>query len=100
MSVLDEEGGRRASFYVLAPWKFDVPLAIAEAKRWMGHLTAIERRLAAIDRDILTSSEAEDWNRWNELQKEKRKLLVAREHQRRGIHEQREERPESEASEG
>jgi len=99
MSALDEEGGRRASFYALAPLEIDVTQAIADAKHRMGRLPAIEKRLAAIDRELVSASEAEDWTSWDTLQREKRTLLMTREQERRGIHEHQEEGPESEASE-
>jgi len=100
VSELDEEGARRASFYALAPLEIDVEQAIEDAKRWMGRLPSIEKRLAAIDREIMASGEAEDWKRWEELVKEKEELRVAWKHARKGIHEQqdKEERSESEAS--
>lgn len=99
MSDLDEEGACRASFYALAPLEINVEQTIEDAKRWMGRLPAIEKRLAVIDREIVASGEAEDWERWEELQREKQELRVAWKHARRGIHEQQdsEERPESEA---
>ena len=100
MSELDEEGARRASFYALAPLEIDVERTIEDAERWMGRLPAIEKLLAVIDREIMTSGVAEDWKRWEELMKEKQELRMAWEHARRGIHEQqdKEERSESEAS--
>ena len=100
MSELDEEGARRASFYTLAPLEINVQRTIEDAKRWMGCLPAIEKQLAIIDREIVTSAMAEDWKRWEELMREKQELRVAWEHARRGIHEQqdKEERSESEAS--
>lgn len=100
MSELDEEGARRASFYTLAPLEINVQRTIEDAKRWMGCLPAIEKQLAVIDREIVTSAMAEDWKRWEELMREKQELRVAWEHARRGINEQqdKEERSESEAS--
>jgi len=99
MSLLDEEGGRRASFYALAPLEINVTQAIADAKRWMGRLPAIEKRLTAIEQDIAAAADAGDWSRWDSLVKEKEELRVAWKQERRGIHEHQEERPESEASE-
>jgi DNA primase len=100
MSELDEEGARRASFYALAPLQIDVERTIEDAKRWMGRLPAIDKRLAAIDCEIAASGEAEDWKRWEELMKEKEELRVAWKHARKGIHEQQgeETRSEGEAS--
>lgn len=100
MGELDEEGARRASYYALAPLEIDIELTIEDAKRWMGRLPAIEKRLVAIDRDIAASGEAEDWKRWEELVKEKEELRVAWKNARKGIHEQQgqEERSESEAA--
>jgi DNA primase len=100
MSELDEEGARRASFYALAPLEMDVERTVEDAKRWMGRLPAIERRLTAIDREIAASEEAEGWKHWEELMKEKEELRVAWRHARKGSHEHQgqEERPESEAS--
>ncbi len=104
VSELDEEGARRASFYALAPLEIDIEGTIEDAKRRMGRLPAIEKRLAVIDREIVGSEEAEDWKRWEELMKEKADLRVAliraMDAKRRGMHEQQgeEERSESEAS--
>jgi DNA primase len=100
MGELDEEGARRASFYALAPLEIDVKQTIEDAKRWMGRLPAIEKRLAVIDSEITSSGEVEDWKRWDELMKEKQELRVAWERARKGIHEQQDEetRPESETS--
>jgi DNA primase len=100
LTELDEEGGRRASFYALAPMEIDIEQAIADAKRWMGRLPAIERRLAAIDREISDSSDAEDWKRWEQLMKEKEELRVAWRQERRGVHDQQEEGPKSEDTQG
>ena len=88
MTELDEEGARRASFYALAPLEIDVEQAIEDARRWMGRLPAIEKRLAVIGREIAASGEAEDWKRWEELVKEKEELRVAWKQAREGIHEQ------------
>lgn len=100
MEELDEQGARRASFYALAPLEIDVKQTIEDAKRWMGRLPAIEKRLVAIDSEIALSAKAENWQRWDELMKEKQELRVAWEHARKGIHEQQHEetRFESEAS--
>jgi len=104
MSKLDEEGARRASFYALAPLEIDVERTIEDAKRWIGHLPALEKQLYVIDREIVASGEAEDWKRWEELMKEKEELraawIRAKDAARKGIHEQQdqEERPESEDS--
>ena len=101
---LDEEGARRASSYALASLGIDAEQAIRDAKRRMGRLPTIEKRLAVIDREIATSGAAEDWNRWEELQKEKKELRIALtrvvDAQRKGIYEQQgqEEGSESEAA--
>ncbi len=97
MDDLDEEGGRRASFYALAPLEIDVDQAVADARRWMGRLPAIEKRLAELDREIEACGEAEDWARWEELVKEKEELRVAWKQERRGIHEQDKQQEEHES---
>jgi DNA primase len=91
LTDLDEEGARRASFYALAPLKIDVERALADAKRWMGRLPKIEKQLAALDQQILSSSRMQDWRRWESLLKEKEELRVAWKKERKGIHEQQEE---------
>jgi DNA primase len=96
MGDLDEEGGRRASFYALAPLEIDIERAVADARRWMGRLPAIEKRLAQLDREIESSSETEDWKRWEELVREKEELRVEWKKERRGIHEQDEQQEEHE----
>ena len=104
MGELDEQGARRASFYALAPLEIDVEQTIEDAKRWMGRLPAIERRLAAIGLEIRASEDAEDWKRWDMLAREKAELLITRKRAKdatmEGIHEQQddEEGSESEAS--
>ena len=95
MTELDEEGARRASFYALAPLEIDVERAIEDARRWMGCLPAIEKRLALIGREIAASGEAEDWKRWEELVKEKEELRVAWKQARKGIHEQQDKEERS-----
>ena len=95
MTELDEEGARRASFYALAPLEIDVEQAIEDARRWMGRLPAIEKRLASIGREIAASGEAEDWKRWEELVKEKEELRVAWKQARKGIHEQQDKEERS-----
>jgi len=95
MTELDEEGARRASFYALAPLEIDVEQAIEDARRWMGCLPAIEKRLALIGREIAASGEAEDWKRWEELVKEKEELRVAWKQARKGIHEQQDKEKRS-----
>lgn len=101
MGELDEEGARRASFYALAPLEIDVDQTIEDAKRRMGRLPAIEKRLAAIGHEIKTSEDAEDWERWNKLAREKAELLIARKRARdatmEGIHEQQENEEESDS---
>ncbi len=100
MGVLDEEGARRASFYALSPIRINVEGTIEDAKRWMGRLPAIEKRLQELDREIERSGQEEDWTRWDELQKAKsdlRKALIqAKDAKRKGIHEQQDnqENPE------
>ena len=103
---LDEEGARRASFYALAPLEIDAKQVIEDAKRWMGRIPALEKQLSVIDREIMASGEAEDWKRWNELQKQKKDLRIALtrvvDAKRKGPHEQQDyeqqETAESEAS--
>ena len=95
MTELDEEGARRASFYALAPLEIDVEQAIEDARRWMGRLPAIEKRLVVIGREIAASGEAEDWKRWEELVKEKEELRVAWKQARKGIHEQQDKEKRS-----
>lgn len=101
MGELDEEGARRASFYALAPLEIDVDQTIEDAKRRMGRLPAIEKRLAAIGHEIKTSEDAEDWERWNKLAREKAELLIARKRARdatmEGIHEQQDNEEESDS---
>jgi DNA primase len=101
---LDEEGARRASYYALAPLEIDVDQAIEDAKCWMGSLPAIAERLVAINRDIAASGEAEDWEMWDKLVREKTELRIAwrraKDATGEGIHEQQdqENRSESEAA--
>lgn len=84
MSELDEDQARRASFYALAPLEIDVEQTIEDATRWMGRLPGIEKRIQAIDREIVISGEAQDWKRWEQLVKEKEELRVAWKHARKG----------------
>ena len=101
---LDEEGARRASFYALAPLEIDVERTIEDAKRRMGRLPAIEKRLLELDQMIGKSAEDENWELWDTLVREKAELRVAliraMDATRRGMHEQpsEEERSESETS--
>jgi len=72
----------------------------------MGSIPALEKQLSVIDREIMASGEAEDWKRWNELQKQKKDLRIALtrmvDAKRKGTHEQQDheqqEAAESEAS--
>jgi DNA primase len=104
MGDLDEEGARRASYYALAPLEIDVDQTIEDAKRWMGQLPAIEKRLLELKSAIKVSSEAEDWELWNKLSREQADLRIAwrraKDAPGEGIHEQQsqEEGPESETS--
>ena len=104
LAELDEEGARRASFYILAPRPIKAETAIDEAIRWIARLPAIERRLPDLDQQIRKCTEDEDWELWDELIREKAELraawLRAKDATRRGIHEQqdKEERSEDEAS--
>ncbi|HDS29326.1 MAG TPA: DNA primase [Candidatus Acetothermia bacterium] len=88
LTDLDEEGARRASFYALAPLRIDAATAVEDAKRWMGGLPRIARRLEALEQEIRAASQAQDWNRWESLLREKEELRMAWKQQRRGIHEQ------------
>ncbi|MFC2106464.1 DNA primase [Candidatus Bipolaricaulota bacterium] len=109
LAELDEEGARRASFYILAPRPIKTETAIEEAIRWIARLPAIERRLPDLDQQIRKCTEDENWELWDKLIREKAELraawLRAKDATRRGIHEQqdheqqdKEERSESEAS--
>ena len=104
LAELDEEGARRASFYILAPRPIKAETAIEEAIRWIAQLPAIERRLPDLDQQIRKCTEDEDWELWGELIREKAELraawLRAKDATRRGINEQqdKEERSEDEAS--
>ena len=101
---LDEEGARRASYYALAPQQIDADQTIEDAKRWIGQLPAIEKRLAELKSMIKKSAEAEDWELWNKLSREQAELRIAwrraKDAPGEGIHEQQsqEERSESETS--
>ncbi|MBU1049545.1 DNA primase [Candidatus Bipolaricaulota bacterium] len=101
---LDEEGARRASYYALAPLEIDVDQTIEDAKRWMGQLPAIEKRLKELDPMIKRSATAEDWELWDRLAREKAELRIAwrraKDATGEGIHEQQsqEGRSEIEAS--
>jgi DNA primase len=97
MDELDEEGGRRASLYALAPLEIDAKQAVDDARRWLGRLPVIERRLAELDREIASSGEAEDWKRWERLVNEKKELRVKWMHERRGIDDHQEQQEESES---
>ena len=104
LGELDEEGARRASFYTLAPLEIDVERTIEDAKRWLGRLPAIEKRLVELASLIGKSAEAEDWELWKKLVSEKSEMRIALMRAKhapgKGIHEQpsQEERSESEAS--
>ena len=101
---LDEEGARRASYYALAPLEIDVDQTIEDAKRWMGQLPAIERRLAKLKSMIVKSAEAKNWELWDKLSREQAELRIAwrraKDAPGEGIHEQQdqENRSESEAA--
>lgn len=104
MAELDEEGARRASYYALAPLEIDIDQTIEDAKRWIGQLPAIEKRLVQLKLEIKKSSEAENWELWNKLSREQAELRIAwrraKDAPGEGIHEQQsqEERSESETS--
>ncbi|MCK5247967.1 hypothetical protein KAR02_13770, partial [Candidatus Bipolaricaulota bacterium] len=101
---LDEEGARRASYYALAPQQIDVDQTIEDAKRWIGQLPAIEKRLVELASMIEKSAEDENWELWDKLVTEKAELRIAwrraKDAPGEGIHEQQsqEEKSENEAS--
>jgi DNA primase len=77
VGTLDEESARRASYYALAPVVFSDPeRAARDALSKLVRIPAIERKLADLDTELSACKEAEDWDRWNELTREKVALVA------------------------
>jgi len=76
---MDEESSRRASRYALADVRFsDVEKVVQDALLQLVQLPAIERRLADVGMQIAECERTGDRNRWNELTREKIKLVAER----------------------
>ena len=89
---LDEESARRVSFYALAPVRFsDIDRAVDDAVERLVKLPAIDGRLTEIDAEMKECEERGDLDRWNELTREKIKLLTDK-LSRRGSDDKEEER--------
>jgi DNA primase len=81
---LDEESARRASYYALASVVFSDPKKAAQdALSKLVRIPAIERKLADLDAELSTCEDNEDWERWNELTRQ-RVALVAEKLGRKG----------------
>ncbi len=106
---LDEDAARRARELSLAENVFDrdTGRAVQDALDRLVRIPALDRKLAELDREIRASAEAEDWGRWEALQREstacmlEKRSLASEKIARRGMHgrEQREARSEAEEDE-
>ena len=83
---LDEESARRVSRYALATVRFDdVERAADDALKKLVQVPSIERRIRDVDAQIAECERAGDWDRWNELERE-RVALVSEKLARKGMH--------------
>ena len=83
---LDEASARRVSHYALAAVQFDdVQKATDDALLRLVQIPSIEKRLSDLDAQIATCEKQEDWDRWNELERE-RVALVSEKLARKGMH--------------
>jgi len=83
---LDEASARRVSHYALAAVQFDdVQRATDDALLRLVQIPSIEKRLSDLDTQIAMCEKQENWDRWNELERE-RVALVSEKLARRGMH--------------
>ena len=83
---LDEESSRRVSRYALATVQFDdVEKATDDALSKLVQIPSIEKRLSDLDARIAACERDGDWDRWNELEREK-VALVSEKLARKGMH--------------
>jgi len=92
---LDDESARRVSRYALATVRFDdVEKATDDALSKLVQIPSIERRIGELDARIAECEKAGDWDRWNELERE-RVALVSEKLARRGMHDGEEQEARS-----
>ncbi len=106
---LEEDAARRARELGLTENVFDqdTDRAVQDALDRLVRIPALDRKLAELDREIRSSAEAKDWDRWEALTREQharmleKRSLVSEKIARRGMHgrDQREARAETEEAE-
>jgi DNA primase len=76
---LDEDSARRASFFALAPVQFsNAEQAVQDALSRMVKLPSIERRLRDVEAEMDACEKSGDWERHDELLREKVALVAER----------------------
>ena len=86
MDGLDEESARRVSRYALATVRFDdAEKATDDALSKLVQIPSIERRISELDAQIAACERDGNWERWNELEREK-VALVSEKLARKGMH--------------